>query len=101
MHDRLFQHQDALTLADLVRYAEELGLDVAAFERDLRERRHADRVAADLESADLSSVSGTPTFFINGRRHYGPYDIAALKSAVRLARALAEEPSRSGTPDDR
>jgi Na+/H+ antiporter len=93
MHDRLFDHQDALTMTDLVRYAEELGLDVEAFERDLRERRHADRVAADLESADLSSVSGTPTFFINGRRHHGPYDIAALKSAVRLARALAQEPS--------
>ena len=98
MHDRLLQHQNALTMVDLVRYAEELGLDVAAFERDLRERRHADRVAADVESADLSSVSGTPTFFINGRRHYGPYDVAALKSAVRLARALAQEPSSSSAP---
>ncbi|MBX6749966.1 MAG: Na+/H+ antiporter NhaA [Micromonosporaceae bacterium] len=101
MHDRLFQHQDALTMADLVRYADQLGLDVEAFERDLRERTHADRVAADLESADLSSVSGTPTFFINGRRHHGAYDITALKSAVRLARALAREPSPSGAQNDR
>lgn len=92
MHDLIFRHQDALTGADLVRYASELGLDVERFEHDLRERSGADRVAADVESADLSSVSGTPTFFINGRRHYGAYDIDALKSAVRSARALAQEP---------
>ena len=101
MHDRLFQHQGALTMADLVQYARELGLDTEAFERDLRERAHADRVAADVESADLSSVSGTPTFFINGRRHHGAYDITALKSAVRLARALAQEPSPSGAQEER
>src|SRR5690606_21708012 len=89
MHDLLFRHQDALRAEDLLRYAEELGLDVAAFESDLRERAGAERVAADIESADLSSVSGTPTFFINGRRHYGAYDIDALKAAVRSARALA------------
>ena len=89
MHDKLFQHQDALTEADLSRYAAEIGLDVEAFERDLSERTGAERVAADVESADLSSVSGTPTFFINGRRHYGAYDIDALKAAVRSARALA------------
>jgi Na+/H+ antiporter NhaA len=89
MHDLLFRHQAALTFADLVNYASELGLDVEAFERDLRDRSGADRIAADLESADLSSVSGTPTFFINGRRHYGAYDIDALKAAVRSARAVA------------
>jgi protein-disulfide isomerase len=91
MHDTLFRHQDALTTPNLVQYAREIGLDVESFERDLRERAGAERVAADLESADLSSVSGTPTFFINGRRHYGAYDIDALKSAVRSARALAQD----------
>ncbi|MDX6442440.1 MAG: hypothetical protein QOE43_2169, partial [Gaiellaceae bacterium] len=39
--------------------------------------------------ADLSGVSGTPTFFINGRRHYGAYDIDTLSAAVRAARARA------------
>jgi protein-disulfide isomerase len=91
MHDLLFQHQDALRPDDLIGYAEQLGLDTGVFERDLRARSGAERVAADVESADLSSVSGTPTFFINGRRHYGAYDIAALKAAVRIARALARD----------
>ena len=45
------------------------------------------RIAADVESADLSGVSGTPTFFVNGRRHYGPYDIGSLSAAVRTAEA--------------
>ena len=93
MHDLLFRHQDALRPEDLVRYADELGLDVVEFARNLQERSGAARVAADIESADLSSVSGTPTFFINGRRHYGAYDIVALKAAVKSARAQAKDPA--------
>jgi protein-disulfide isomerase len=46
-------------------------------------------VAEDVDSADLSTVSGTPTFFINGQRHYGAYDIATLSAAVKAARARA------------
>jgi hypothetical protein len=46
-------------------------------------------VAKDVDSADLSGVSGTPTFFINGRRYYGAYDIATLSAAVRVAGAQA------------
>ena len=55
----------------------------------LRQRAGAARVAEDVDSADLSGVSGTPTFFINGRRHYGAYDIETLTSAVQAARARA------------
>jgi protein-disulfide isomerase len=58
--------------------------------------RGAARIAEDVDSADLSGVSGTPTFFINGRRHYGSYDITALTAAVRAAKAAAATP-RSGT----
>jgi hypothetical protein len=47
-------------------------------------------VAEDVESADLSQVSGTPTFFINDRRHYGVYDLDTLAKEVRGARARAE-----------
>ena len=46
-------------------------------------------MAEDVEGADLSGVSGTPTFFINGRRHPGAYDIASLSAAVRVAGAQA------------
>ena len=89
MHDLLLAHQDALRPDDLIAYAEQLGLDVERFTDDLREHAGAARVAEDVDSADLSGVSGTPTFFINGRRHYGAYDIATLSAAVRAAGARA------------
>jgi Na+/H+ antiporter NhaA/predicted DsbA family dithiol-disulfide isomerase len=89
MHDALLDHQDALRPTDLVRYAGEIGLDRERFAGDLRKRVGSARVAEDVDSADLSSVSGTPTFFINGQRHYGAYDIATLSAAVKAARAQA------------
>ena len=89
MHDLLLDHQDALRASDLIGYAEQLGLDVERFTDDLREHAGAARVAEDVDSADLSGVSGTPTFFINGRRQYGAYDIATLSAAVRAAGARA------------
>ncbi len=89
MHDLLFAHQDALRPRDLVGYAEQLGLDVERFTTALREHTVASRVSDDVDSADLSGVSGTPTFFINGRRHHGAYDIGTLSAAVRVAGARA------------
>ena len=89
MYDRLLSHQDELQLEDLVHHAEQLGLDVEEFTDALSQRAGAARVAEDVDSADLSGVSGTPTFFINGRRHYGAYDIETLTSAVQAARARA------------
>jgi Na+/H+ antiporter NhaA len=90
MHDVLLDRQDALRPQDLIRYAERLGLDVERFANDLRDHSGAARVAEDVDSADLSGVTGTPTFFINGRRHYGAYDIASLSAAVRAVGTQAE-----------
>jgi protein-disulfide isomerase len=90
MHDKLLDHQEALEPRDLGRYGEQLGLDVPRFWKDLREHRHEERIARDVASADASGVAGTPTFFINGRRHEGAYDLAALSEAVRGARWRAE-----------
>jgi Na+/H+ antiporter NhaA len=87
MHDLLFRHQNALRPSDLMAYAGELGLDVERFESAMGEHTGASRVAMDVDSADLSGVSGTPTFFINGRRHRGAYDIGTLSAAVRVAGA--------------
>jgi Na+/H+ antiporter NhaA len=89
MHDLLFRHQDDLRPVSLVRYASELGLDVDRFRDDLRKHAWSSRVAEDVDSADLSGVSGTPTFFINGRRHQGAYDIATLSAAVKTAKTRA------------
>jgi Na+/H+ antiporter NhaA len=87
MYDALLAHQEALNVRDLVGYAQQLGLDVERFREHLRKRKGVGRIAEDVESADLSNVSGTPTFFINGRRHYGAYDVSTLSAEVRAARA--------------
>ena len=89
MHDLLLDHQGELGPRDLVGYAEQLGLDTKRFTAELRGREYAGRVSEDVGTADESGVSGTPTFFINGRRHYGAYDIATLTDAVKAARNRA------------
>jgi Na+/H+ antiporter NhaA len=86
MHDLLLDRQDKLSYRDLLSYADELGLDHDRFQADLSQHTYAGRIANDVESADLSGVSGTPTFFINGRRHYGAYDLASLRAAVHVAK---------------
>jgi Na+/H+ antiporter NhaA len=86
MYDKLLGHQDELTPKDIGRYAQELGLDMDRFWDDIRRHEEAPRIAEDVASADASGVSGTPTFFINGRRHQGAYDVQTLSDAVRSAR---------------
>jgi Na+/H+ antiporter NhaA len=89
MHDTLFDHQDKLLPRDLLRYAEQLDLDLERLQDDLRGHSRAGRIEDDVDSADLSGVTGTPTFFINERRHDGAYDVATLSAAVRAAGARA------------
>jgi len=98
MNDRLLAHQDELTPRDLAHYAEDLGLDVDRFWRELHDRDHAPRVAEDVASADASGVAGTPSFFINGRRHQGAYDVETLTAAVRRARNAARIRRRAEPP---
>jgi protein-disulfide isomerase len=85
LHDRLLTHQDELTPMDLGRHAEAVGLDLDRFWEELRHHEHAPRVADDVASADASGVAGTPSFFINGRRHEGAYDVQTLTAAVTAA----------------
>jgi Na+/H+ antiporter NhaA len=82
MHDRLMDNQASLIYPDLMRYADELGLDVDRFGEDLRGRRHAARIHRDVVSADASGAAGTPTMFVNGRRHEGAHDIDGLATAI-------------------
>ena len=90
MHDLLLDHQGALTVRDLLGYAGSLGLDTGRFATDLRKHAGTAHVSEDVDSADLSNVSGTPTFFVNGSRHYGAYDIETLSKVVKLAMARAK-----------
>ena len=89
MHDALMANQDRLETDDLIGQAGELDLDAERFADDLRRNVGAARIAEDVDTAELSGVSGTPTFFINGKRHQGAYDIETLTAAVRLAKTQA------------
>lgn len=107
MHDLLFSHQDALEPDDLLAYARALDLDVDKFAEKLSKRKFAPRVAEDIDSADRSDVAGTPTFFINGRRHHGAFDLGSLTAAVRSAlsqtgtgKPASRQTSAAATGDD-
>ena len=95
MHDLLFAHQDALDVAALRVYAHRLGLDADAFEADLREGRHAARVAQDVNTAEEAGVAGTPTFFINEVRHRGAYDLESMDTLVRRVLRIVENRARA------
>jgi protein-disulfide isomerase len=100
MHDKLLDHQDALRPKELMGYARELGLDADRFMDGLHDRAYAARVEDDVATADASGVAGTPSFFINGTRHPGAYDVETLTAAVRTARnraRLRQVAARSGT----
>ena len=96
-HDVLLTHQDRLRIEDLRRYAQQLGMDQGRFLHDIRTGKYAHRVARDVASADASDVSGTPTFFINGRRHYGPHDSKTMTKAVRAAAVHAQMTAQGGS----
>lgn len=82
MHEILFARQKALEDADLQKYARELGLDPVQFDRDRTSREVTSRIDRDLASGEDSGVEGTPTFYVNGIRHDGMYDVASLRSAI-------------------
>jgi Na+/H+ antiporter NhaA len=86
MYEHLLTHQDELRPSDLWDAADKLGLDRDRFSDEIRRHVYANRIAEDVDGADQSGVSGTPTFFVNGLRHQGAYDAATLAQAVRTAR---------------
>lgn len=82
MHDLLFKHQDALVWNDLLGYAENIGLDLAKFRRELKARAYEERVREDFLSGVHNGVFGTPSVFINGVRHNGSFDLGTLLDSV-------------------
>jgi protein-disulfide isomerase len=84
MHEYLFEHQKALEDADLKKYARELGLDPQRFDRDRSSPDVEKRIDRDLASGQRSGVQGTPTFYVNGTRHDGGYDLDSLRSAIQV-----------------
>jgi NhaA family Na+:H+ antiporter len=96
MHAYLFEHQSELDRRDILAYAEDLGLDIDQFTRDLDEKRFEQHVRGDFLGGVRSGVNGTPTFFINGLRYDGPWDLESLLEAIEKPmgvriRLLAQE----------
>ena len=82
-HDELFEHQRELSDDELFRIARDLGLSVRRVADELAEARWEPRVTRDVRSGQESGVPGTPTFFVNGRRHEDVFDPSALIGALR------------------
>jgi protein-disulfide isomerase len=85
MHDHLFENQNRLRDSDLHEYAEQVGLDVDRFDTDMAEHVYADRVREDFMGGVRSGVNGTPTFYIDGARHDGSYEVDDLVAALERA----------------
>ena len=85
MHDQLFENQRSLERENLVEYAKLIGLDLARFIQEMNQHRYAKRVHEDFLSGVRSGVNGTPTFFVNGIRHDGSYEMGSLLAAIRRA----------------
>jgi protein-disulfide isomerase len=82
MHDALYENQQSLDQPSLVAYAADLDLNLPQFQLELAEHKHLPRVREDFSSGIRSGVNGTPTFFINGRRHDGEWDLDSLAAAI-------------------
>ena len=81
-HDKLFQNQDDLSDTALLTYGEEIGLDQATFKECVKSKATASAVEADLEDGVAEGVTGTPTFFFNGKKVQG------VISKEKFAKAL-------------
>ena len=81
-YDALYAIQPKLSRETMLGAAADLGLDVERMEAEIDADAHRDRIERDLASAQASGATGTPTFFVNGVRHFGAYDASSLIEAL-------------------
>lgn len=82
MYDFLFKHGQSLTDDNLKLSAAKLGLNVNKFDLEFRDRTYSRHVDEDIQSGEVSGVTKTPTFFINGDRYDDSWDLDSLLSAL-------------------
>ena len=82
MHDLLYENQDALEDENLAEYASSLGLNAEQLMSEVQAGTYAARVRQDFRSGARLGVNGTPSFFINGVRYDGNYDVEDLLAAL-------------------
>lgn len=84
MHDLLFENQGALRRNDLIRYAEQLGLDLDRFRRELKDETHRERVRQNFIAGVQNGVNSTPGLFLNGIREQGVFDERYVKELLGM-----------------
>lgn len=77
-HDALFAAQPKLSPETMIEVGRKLGLNAEQMAAEIDSGAHRERVERDRASAEASGATGTPTFFVNGRHHYGAYDASSL-----------------------
>jgi protein-disulfide isomerase len=82
MHDLMFQHHNDLSDANVVSWAQSLGMDIAQFNADRAGAEIADEIAQDKALAISLGVEATPTFFINGRKLPGAQPFSAFQQGI-------------------
>jgi protein-disulfide isomerase len=82
MHALLFKRQEELGAEHLAKYAAEIGLDVERFKSELGSGKYMQRVQEDLASGMKSGVTGTPTFFVRGKKYVGPFKFEPFLAAL-------------------
>jgi len=98
MHDKMFANQQALSAADLEKYAGEIGLDVAKFKAAIADPKIKAKVEADMKVANNFGVQGTPSFFMNGRAFSGAYPLESFKNAINEEIKKVDAKLAAGTP---
>jgi protein-disulfide isomerase len=85
MHDAIYENQENLSLVYLLNLADAIGLKLDQFKEDLGTNFYSDRVREDFMSGVRSGVNGTPTFFVNGLRYNGSWEMPDLLAAIKAA----------------
>jgi protein-disulfide isomerase len=93
MHDSLYSHSPHLDDPQLIAYADQLGMSLDLFKREMLEHTHAEKVNGDCAAATEDGVDETPAFFINGVRYKGEWDLDSLLDAIEDAGVSAADQS--------
>jgi protein-disulfide isomerase len=83
MHDLIYENQELIGPDSLASWAKQLGLDIEAFAASIKQGDITKRIKEDRMSGIQSGVNGTPSFFINGRRHDARPDYESLWAALQ------------------
>ena len=83
MHDKLYENQFDLSAESIAIYAEQVGLDMERFVREVNDQTYSKRIKHDFQGGVMSGVNGTPSLFINGERYDGDRDARSIVAALK------------------